>query len=256
MRIRKTAVAGQFYPADPDQLRAMIQGFLAQADKASGLVPKAIIAPHAGYRFSGAIAASAYVQLSGASFRRVLLLGPAHTVRLQGIAASSADAFVSPLGTMPIDTAAVQTSLGLPQVKISDEAHAREHGLEVHLPFLQMVSQDSLLVPLVVGVVKTADLAHLLSTLYSPDTFIVVSSDLSHYHDYASAQRLDMATSQAIEQLRPESVQEACGRFPIRGLLAFAQQQGWRAQTLDLRNSGDTGGSRERVVGYGAYIFT
>lgn len=233
----------------------MIHGFLAQAPR-TGLAPKAIIVPHAGYRFSGPIAASAYAQLQGADLRRVLLLGPAHTVRLRGLAASSAEAFATPLGEVLVDVTAVQSCLTLPQVQIRDEAHLREHGLEVQLPFLQMVAQDFMIVPLVVGVVETAVLAHLLATLYTPDSLIVISSDLSHYHDYETAQQLDKATSQAIEQLQPEAVEEACGRHPIRSLLQFAQQQSWQAQTIDLRNSGDTGGPHHRVVGYGAYVFT
>jgi len=254
MRIRETAVAGQFYPADPDSLRTMIRGFLAQV-QGTGPTPKAIIAPHAGYRFSGPIAASAYARLQGATFERVLLLGPAHTVQLRGIAASSAEAFATPLGHVPVDVTAVQTSLTLPQVQLIDEAHRREHGLEVHLPFLQMVCQDVAIVPFVVGMVETAVLTHLLDTLYTPHTLIIISSDLSHYHDYATAQQLDKATSQAIEQLQSELVEQACGRYPIRGLLQFAKKQSWQAQTLDLRNSGDTGGPHNRVVGYGAYTF-
>jgi hypothetical protein len=255
MKVRKTAVAGQFYPAQPDQLRTMIRSFLEQVN-VTGPTPKAIIAPHAGYRYSGPIAASAYARLQGTSFQRVLLLGPAHTVHLQGIAASSAEAFATPLGNVLVDTAAVQTSLRLPQVQMMDEAHHREHGLEVHLPFLQMVCRDFALVPLVVGAVETADLAHLLAALYTSESLIVVSSDLSHYYDYETARQLDAATSRAIEQGRPEAVEHACGRVPIRGLLQFAQGYGWQAQTIDLRNSGDTAGSRDRVVGYGAYVFT
>ena len=256
MKIRKTAVAGQFYPAQPDQLRNMVRSFLTQASNDPGITPKAIIAPHAGYRFSGPIAASAYARLQGADFQRVLLLGPAHTVPLQGIAATGAEAFATPLGDVPVDITAVQASLAFPQVQISDEAHLHEHGLEVHLPFLQMVGRDFMIVPLVVGAVETAVLAHLLTKLYTPHTLIVISSDLSHYHEYETAQQLDMATTQAIEQLKPEAVVQACGRYPIRGLLQFAQQRGWQAHTLDLRNSGDMGGPRHRVVGYGAYIFT
>ena len=255
MKVRKTAVAGQFYPAQPDQLQAMIRSFLGQVNVA-GPTPKAIIAPHAGYRYSGPIAASAYARLQGASFQRVLLLGPAHTVHLRGIAASSAEAFATPLGNVLVDTAVVQTCLSLPQVQMVDEAHLREHGLEVHLPFLQIVCRDFALVPLVVGEVETADLAHLLASLYTPDSLILVSSDLSHYYDYEMAQQLDAATSQAIEEGRSEAVEHACGRVPIRGLLQFAQEYGWHARTIDLRNSGDTAGSRDRVVGYGAYVFT
>jgi AmmeMemoRadiSam system protein B len=128
--------------------------------------------------------------------------------------------------------------------------------LEVHLPFLQVVCPDFAIVPLVVGVVETAVVTHLLASLYTADTLIVISSDLSHFYDYERAQQLDAATSQAIERLQPEMVVEACGRFPIRGLLQFAQERGWQAETIDSRNSGDTAGSRDRVVGYGAFSFT
>jgi AmmeMemoRadiSam system protein B len=233
----------------------MIHDFLGQ-ERGGGPVPKAIIAPHAGYRYSGPIAASAYARLQGASFQRVLLLGPAHTVRLQGIAASSADIFASPLGEVLVDAAVVQASLRLPHVRVLDEAHLREHSLEVHLPFLQVVCRDFAIVPFVVGAVEAAVLTHLLASLYTPDSLIVVSSDLSHYYDYETAQQLDAATSQAIEQRRPEAVEHACGRIPIRGLLGWAKERGWQAQSIDLRNSGDTAGSRDRVVGYGAYVFT
>jgi AmmeMemoRadiSam system protein B len=257
MTIRKTAVADKFYPASPSALATMVRGFLAQVKPIDGPTPKAIIAPHAGYPYSGPIAASAYARLPQAAFRRILLLGPAHTVPLRGIAASSATAFATPLGNVPIEATAVQASLALPQVQIMDEAHRREHGLEVQLPFLQLVCRDFAIVPLVVGEVETAIVAQLMQHLYTgPDTLIIVSSDLSHYYDYATAQKLDAATSQAIEQLRPEAVEHACGRFAIRGLLQFAQTYQWQVQTVDLRNSGDTGGTRDRVVGYGAYIFT
>lgn len=257
--IRPPAVAGAFYPADPDRLQKMVADFLAAAAPTAP-VPKAIIAPHAGYVYSGPIAASAYACLvkTGSSIRRVVLLGPAHRVPVRGLAASSAAAFATPLGTVPVDQEAMKTILPLPQVKTSDEAHALEHGLEVHLPFLQQICADFTIVPLVVGQATAAEVAEVLGTLWGgPETLVVVSSDLSHYYDYETARRLDEATGRAIERLQPEAIgrDAACGRIPIQGLLEVARRRGLSCRTLDLRNSGDTAGSRDQVVGYGAFVF-
>lgn len=255
--IRPPAVAGQFYPAEAARLRSQIEQYL-QAAAESGQVPRAIIVPHAGYVYSGPIAASAYAYLRPGrqQIRRVLLLGPAHHVPVRGLAASSADAFATPLGAVPLDRDAIDHLLELPQVHIQDEAHAPEHGLEVHLPFLQMVLADFQLIPLIVGEAAPEVVAEVLAQ-YADDshTLIVVSSDLSHYQDYDRACYLDRATSQSIERLRPLPAGQACGRHAINGLLYLANERGWEAQTVDLRNSGDTGGSRHQVVGYGAYLF-
>ncbi len=227
---------------------------------ATGTVPKAIIAPHAGYIYSGPIAASAYARIQPARGRitRVVLLGPAHRVGFHGLALSSADCFQTPLGRITVDQEAVKKISGLPQVHVMDTAHMQEHSLEVHLPFLQEALGEFSLVPLVVGDAEPNEVAEVLETLWGgPETLIVISSDLSHYHDYKTAQRLDRATSQAIEQLRLEDIQydHACGRNPVSGLLQVARQRGLKAKTIDLRNSGDTAGSHDRVVGYGAYVF-
>ncbi|MCR4348175.1 MAG: AmmeMemoRadiSam system protein B [Sulfuricaulis sp.] len=259
VNVRNPAVAGLFYPADPRELHALVTGYLA-AGSASGAVPKAIIAPHAGYIYSGPIAASAYARLQPARGRitRVVLLGPAHRVGFQGLALSAADCFQTPLGRVTVDQEAVKKISRLPQVHIIDAAHAQEHSLEVHLPFLQEVLGEFSLVPLVVGDAGPVEVAEVLDLLWGgPETLIVISSDLSHYHDYNTAQQLDRATSQAIEQLRPEDIQydHACGRNPVNGLLHVARRRGLKATTIDLRNSGDTAGSKDQVVGYGAYVF-
>lgn len=257
--IRKPAVAGTFYPGDPAELREMISGFLRQA-KPSDVVPKAIIAPHAGYIYSGPIAASAYAQIKPArgKIKRVVLLGPSHRVPFHGLAASGADAFATPLGNVPLDKKAIELIQNFPQVDIIGAAHVMEHSLEVQLPFLQEVLGEFSLVPLAVGDATAGDVAEVLEELWGgPETLIVISSDLSHYHDYRTAGKMDRATSEAIESLHPEEIgyEQACGRIPISGLLVAAKKHGLRAQTIDLRNSGDTAGSRDEVVGYGAYVF-
>jgi MEMO1 family protein len=257
--VRNPAVAGLFYPGDPRELHAMVAGFLG-AVQATGTVPKAIIAPHAGYIYSGPVAASVYARIQPARGRitRVVLLGPAHRVGFHGLALSSADCFQTPLGRITVDQEAVKKISGLPQVHVMDTAHAQEHSLEVHLPFLQEALGVFSLVPLVVGDAEPNEVAEVLEALWGgPETLIVISSDLSHYHDYKTAQQLDRATSQAIEQLRLEDIQydHACGRNPVSGLLQVARQRGLKAKTVDLRNSGDTAGTSDRVVGYGAYVF-
>ncbi len=255
---RPPAVAGSFYPADSKQLRTMVDGYLASA-QTDGVAPKAIIVPHAGYIYSGPVAASAYARLKGLRGRvtRVVLLGPSHRVGFSGLAFSSADYYDTPLGRIPLDRHAEELLAGLPQVRVYDAAHAREHSLEVHLPFLQETLSEFTLVPLVVGDATPAEVGEVLERLWGgPETLIVISSDLSHYHDYATAQRLDRATSQAIEALRYEDIgyDAACGRNPVNGLLYVARQRGLHARTIDLRNSGDTAGPRDQVVGYGAYV--
>ncbi len=257
--VRRPAVAGMFYPAEREKLQAMVGDFLSQA-KSAGSVPKAIIAPHAGYIYSGAVAASAYALLAPArnTITRVVLLGPAHRVPLRGLALPSADRLATPLGEIPVDADAVARITDLPQVQIIDQAHSDEHSLEVHLPFLQMVLEDFSVVPLAVGDATPEEVGEVLERLWDgPETLIVISSDLSHYHDYDTARELDNATSRAIEQLRPQDIgyDQACGRIPINGLLHVARKRGMRAKTVDLRSSGDTAGPRDQVVGYGAYVF-
>jgi AmmeMemoRadiSam system protein B len=257
--IRKPAVAGRFYPANPTELRESVRAFLDEADT-SGPAPKALIAPHAGYIYSGPIAGSAYRLIEGLRGRvsRVVLLGPAHRVPFHGLALHSAEAFATPLGSVPVDRDSVAMLARFPQVVVLDEAHAMEHSLEVHLPFLQESLGDFSLVPLAVGDATPSEVDEVLEALWGgPETLVVVSSDLSHYYDYDTARTLDEATSRAIEELRFEDIHggDACGRVPIRGLLSLARRRNMRAETVDLRNSGDTAGPRNQVVGYGAYVF-
>lgn len=258
--VRKAAVAGLFYPNDARALRAQVERLLAAAGPAPSPVPKAVIAPHAGYIYSGAVAASAYVrwQPVRARVRTAVLLGPAHRVGFHGLARAAAEYFESPLGRVPVDAEAMAKIADLPQVVVLDSAHAQEHSLEVHLPFLQTVFAGFKLVPLVVGTASPAEVGAVLERLWGgPETVVVVSSDLSHYHPYAEAQQLDAATSRAIEQLRYEDLdpESACGQIPVSGLIHVARRRGMTSQTIDLRNSGDTAGPRTQVVGYGAYVF-
>lgn len=257
--IRQPVVAGTFYPSARRPLQAMIRRFLEEATT-KGAQPKAIIAPHAGYIYSGPIAASAYARLmtGRGHIARIVLLGPSHRVAFRGLAVSSAEWFATPLGDIAIDGKSVKKILELPFVHTSDRAHASEHGIEVHLPFLQEILGNFSLVPVVVGDADPEEVAEVLELLWGGDeTAVVISSDLSHYHDYATARRMDRVTSAAIEALRPQdiSAEAACGRLPVSGLLYAAQRRGLKARTIDLRNSGDTAGGKDRVVGYGAYVF-
>ncbi len=258
--IRPTAVAGMFYPADRDELHDMVSGFLRDAGTSEQPPPKAIIAPHAGYIYSGPVAASAYSRLASAHdrIRRVVLLGPSHRVGFLGIATSSDDYFHTPLGDVPLDQQLLEQVTQLANVQCFDQAHQAEHSLEVHLPFLQEVLDDFTLLPLVVGDASAEDVAEVLRAVWGgEETLIVISSDLSHYHDYATAQQMDKATSSAIEQLSPQAINhgDACGRTPLSGLLLVAREKQLKVETIDLRNSGDTAGPRDQVVGYGAYLF-
>jgi len=259
--VRPPAVAGQFYPGNPAELRRMIEGFLREVKRTDAPAPKAIIAPHAGYIYSGPIAASAYARFAAArdSINRVVLLGPSHRVPFDGLATTSAETWATPLGAIPVDTAAIQQIRSLRQVCVLDTAHAYEHSLEVHLPFLQVVLADFKIVPLVVGDAGDEEVAEVIETLWDGDeTRFVISSDLSHYHDYTTARELDAATARAIESLKPRDIgeEQACGRVPIQGLLHAARRHALHVHTVDLRNSGDTAGPHDQVVGYGAWAFT
>ena len=255
------AVAGVFYPADADTLGEAVDAYVeAGRGEAPSRVPKALVAPHAGYVYSGPVAGSAYAQLRKGRdlIRRVVLLGPAHRVPLEGLAASDADRFLTPLGAVEVDHEAVARVLQLPEVQAMPSAHLEEHSLEVHLPFLQRVLTSFRIVPLVVGRASTEAVDAVLEALWGgPETLIVVSSDLSHYLDFGSARERDASTSRGIERLDPAAIRPegACGCFPIRGLLLTAARHGLSVRTLDLRSSGDTAGPRDQVVGYGAYAF-
>lgn len=256
---RSPAVAGMFYPADAQQLAHEVQQLLAAAHP-HALIPKALIVPHAGYIYSAAIAATAYATLRpiAARIRRVVLLGPAHRVAIRGLALPEVGAFDTPLGRVMLDMAAVRSIVHLPQVSISAQAHALEHALEVQLPFLQSILPDFTLLPLAVGMASAEEVAEVLDTLWgSEETLIVISSDLSHYLPYTTAQRVDGETVQSILDLhQPITHERACGGTPISGLIIAAQKHQLTPHLLDLRNSGDTAGTRDRVVGYAAFVFT
>jgi hypothetical protein len=262
--IRPAAVAGAFYPGQAQALSSTVASLLsaarAQAGAAPATTPKALIVPHAGYVYSGEMAALAYVQLAAVrgKIRRVVLLGPVHRVPVRGLALAGATSFATPLGDVEVDQEALCTLATLPQVLISAAAHALEHSLEVQLPFLQTVLDEFKLVPLAVGDASAADVAQVLEALWGgPETLIVVSSDLSHFLPYAAAQRVDQETVEHILDLDATlDHQQACGGTPINGLLLAAQRHGLQARLLGLCNSGDTAGDRQRVVGYAAISFT
>jgi AmmeMemoRadiSam system protein B len=242
------------------QLGTMVRDFLNETKVSTEAVPKAIIVPHAGYIYSGSVAASAYRRLIPAhdTINRVVLLGPSHHVPLRGLAATSMTGFATPLGNVPIDRQAIDEITSLSQVSILESPHENEHSLEVQLPFLQEVLDDFSVIPLVVGEATHEQVGEVLEKLWGGrETVIVISSDLSHYHDYKTAQKMDKLTSTAIEDLRPENIrhEQACGRHPVNGLLYVARRKGLCAKTIDLRSSGDTAGPRNQVVGYGAYVF-
>jgi AmmeMemoRadiSam system protein B len=257
--VRRPAVAGAFYPREEHVLKAEVEGYLAAARAPGARTPKAIIAPHAGYMYSGPIAASIYARLAPLRGRieRVVLAGPAHRVYVTGAAIPSARAFGSPMGEIPLDTEALAALRALPFVDESDRAHALEHSLEVHLPFLQAVLGEFRLVPIVVGDADPQQMARILETVWGGDeTLVVVSSDLSHYLPYEVARARDRDTAEAILRLDARlAPEEACGAAPINGLLEVARKRGLAAELVDLRNSGDTAGDRDRVVGYAAFAF-
>ena len=259
--VRVPAVAGMFYPGDARELARSLAQLLGDAahDAPERVPPKAIIAPHAGYIYSGPVAASVYALLAPARrhITRVVLLGPTHRVAVRGLALPGCTAFATPLGTIDIDAAAVEALGRLPQVTVSPQAHALEHSLEVHVPFLQAVLEKFTLVPLAVGHADAEEVAQVLDALWGgPETLIVVSSDLSHYLPYGDAQAVDRTTAQAILALAPElSHQQACGATPVTGLTHVARRRRLKPELVDLRNSGDTAGDRSRVVGYGAFAF-
>jgi AmmeMemoRadiSam system protein B len=259
-KIRPAAVAGRFYPENADELRRQIEDLLANAQTPIGTAPKAIIAPHAGYIYSGPVAASVYKQLLSQRdiVTRIILIGPAHYESFAGLATTTAEAFATPLGLVPVERASMQILKEIPCVSVRDEAHAPEHSLEVHLPFLQIVLRQFAIVPLLTGDVSVDQLSLVLDKLWGgEETRFVVSSDLSHYLDWETARQVDQSTAWAIESLDPARVseQQACGCIPIRGLLVAARRHHLCGRTLDLRNSGDTAGPRGNVVGYGAFAF-
>jgi len=257
--IREPAVAGQFYPGNREELGRTVEFLLDEVKTAAGDAPKALIVPHAGYIYSGPVAAAAYARLRPYrdQYHRVILLGPCHRVPVRGLAFSGADVFRTPLGDVPLDKSAI-AGIESSRIMVFDETHQFEHSLEVHLPFLQSVLGSFMLVPIVVGNTTHERVAEVLDALWGgPETLIVISSDLSHYLSYDRARAIDGQTRQAIEDLEVWGIDHdsACGATPIGGLLITAKRRGMQVNTLDLRNSGDTAGDRRNVVGYGSWEF-
>lgn len=256
LRVRPPAVAGTFYPGDPRQLAADISRMLGAVESArTDRLPKAIVVPHAGYIYSGPIAASAFACLRAGrdQIRRVVVLGPAHRVFVRGMAFPEANAFDTPLGRLSVDESAIA---GL-NIDRNAAAHAREHSLEVELPFLQSTLSSFSIVPIAVGDASPETVADVIEVLWGgPETLIVVSSDLSHYLPYARAREVDGLTARKVLALDISfGYEEACGAGPLRGLMIVAQRRGLVPELLDLRTSGDTAGTKAEVVGYGAFAF-
>jgi MEMO1 family protein len=257
MRIRPSAVAGSFYPADAATLTRMVDKMLAQVSLPAGVhASRVIIAPHAGYIYSGTTAARAYKALPEGT-RKVAILGPVHRVPVHGLALPDCDAFETPLGVVPLDRPLCDELARMPGVAIFDAAHRHEHGLEVHLPFLQQHLGEFSLIPLLVGDASPAQVGAVIDRLRrEPDLAIVISSDLSHYHDYASACNLDKHTvSEILSGKMLHNHEQACGATPINGLLQSLKSAPLDPVLIHLCNSGDTAGDRERVVGYAAIAF-
>jgi AmmeMemoRadiSam system protein B len=260
--VRPTAVAGRFYPANAAQLQRDVSAMLraaARPDAVPAAPPKMLVVPHAGYMYSGPVAARAFARLVGlrGRVRRVVLLGPTHRAACAGLAVPSVDAFDSPLGTVPVDRTALSVLRDLPQVVESDHVHALEHALEVQLPFLQTALDSFRIVPLAVGDATADEVGEVLERLWGgPETLFVISSDLSHFLPYEQARALDAESARRIVGFQPTLDHErACGATALNGALRVARRHGLRAQLLDLRNSGDTAGDRRRVVGYCAVAF-
>lgn len=259
-RVRPAVVAGVFYPAEVGELRRQLADAFDRAVQpdADAPVPSALVAPHAGYVYSGPVAATAYLRLAPAAewIHRVVVLGPSHRVPLRGMALSSADAWETPLGAVPVEAGTLEAIGHLSGVAVDDVAHAPEHSLEVQLPFLQTVLDDFVLVPVLVGDATVGEVTAVVDALWrEPDTLVVVSTDLSHYLRYEDAALADARTAAAIVAADAARIsdRDACGAQPLRGLLRSAGGRHKHVEQLDLRSSGDTAGDRERVVGYGAF---
>ncbi|WP_404426095.1 AmmeMemoRadiSam system protein B [Thalassospira australica] len=263
--IRPPAIAGTFYPAAPDMLRSEIDGLIHAAVESQTEndtpIPKAIIVPHAGLMFSGAIAGLGFatVRALKGTVKRIVIIGPAHRMAFQGIAIARADGFATPIGDVRCDLAGLQAALAWPQVQVLDEAHRLEHGLEIELPFIQRLfgeDADIGIVPLLVSRCSAWQVHEVIEALWGgPETLIVISSDLSHFHDYDTAKRIDDNTRAMIERFDAESITsgDACGALPVAGMLMSARKRGMRIRTLGMCNSGDVTGDKSRVVGYGAW---
>ena len=267
MRTRPAAFAGMFYSDKPQELAAAVKAYVAEATAlatalaTTGLAPKsakAVVAPHAGYIYSGAIAGTAYASMAarGDQVERVILFGPSHRVAFSGVAASGASVFETPTGPIAIDRDAVAALVHDGLAREFERAHESEHSLEVQLPFVKQIFPSARVVPLLAGDDNWRAAEKVLAKLWGGDeTAIVISSDMSHYHDYDSAKKLDAGTAESMQRLAAGDIdhEQACGATGINALLALATNKGLSCAALDLRNSGDTAGSRNRVVGYGAF---
>lgn len=257
--VRPAAAAGLYYPRDPEGLRHALQTLLGRVAAPARRPPKALVVPHAGYAYSGEVAACAYRRLgpedAAACIRHVVLLGPSHRVKMHGLAMPSCDGFATPCGTVPINTPARQRLRELGLAGISDAPHALEHCIEVQLPFLQVLLQDFDLLPIAVGIAPPAQVGRALEAVWGGlETLMIVTSDLSHHHTRLEAQSLDGATARRITERRSDlSEAEACGADALNGLLEVARQRGLEVELLDRRTSGDAAGDDQRVVGYGSF---
>jgi AmmeMemoRadiSam system protein B len=258
-KVRPAAFAGTFYPSDATELRQLVRYCMANGVPNGHFTPaKAFILPHAGYIYSGPVAGTGYrcLEHERAVVRRIILLGPSHRMSFKGLAVTHASAMATPMGEVPVDDTAVTKALELPFVQLVEPAHEREHSLEVHLPFLQVALDWFSVVPLIVGDASEDEVNVALELLWGgAETRIIVSSDLSHYHNHDTARQLDRKTANQITSLKRVNTDQACGALPVNGLLHSARTHGLRPRVLDLRNSGDTAGDKARVVGYGAFAF-
>ncbi len=257
LSVRQPAVAGLFYDRDPVQLGSVVDELLSGVTATGGPRPKVLIVPHAGYVYSGATAASAYLRLAPwrNDIRRVVLLGPAHRVYLEQVALPGCDSYASPLGEVPIDVELAAIATELPGVCVSEQAHREEHSLEVQLPFLQRLLGDFSLLPMVVGHCPPGQVAAIIDALWGgPETLIVVSTDLSHFHSYEQAERLDRLTCERLlahdQSLNGE---DACGANALNGLMTSEHGRQLEVELVHRCNSGDSTGDHSRVVGYGAF---
>lgn len=257
--IRNAAVAGMFYPGDAAALAAELDELFGGVEKSAPRLgfPKALIVPHAGYIYSGSVAARAYDKLGPARgiVRRVVMLGPVHRVAVRGLAVPTDEAFATPLGRVAMDRAALEMARRLPQVVPSDVAHLQEHALEVQLPFLQRQLGEFTLAPFAVGMASVDEVAEVIDALWGgPETLLVISTDMSHYHAYAEARQIDRNTVTRIASFSTDlDHEEACGATPLNGFLQVARRRNMGIQLLAACNSGDTAGGKGRVVGYSSF---
>lgn len=260
VRVQEPVVSGVFYPSDPKELRKLLDTFFRKVPHIKRPLPRALIVPHAGYTYSGEVAAYAYADLDKyqKQIKRVVIMAPTHHVSFMGMVFPEADFFVTPLGTVKVDRKALNKIASMFGVAAAEIFTTSEHSLEVQLPFLQSKLQnDFLLVPFLVGVAHAYEVAIVLQKICDDETLIVISSDLSHYHDYATAKKIDAETAKHILDLDYSkiSMEDACGYMPLCGFLEFAALNKWHAKLLTLKNSGDTSGDKSKVVGYGAFHF-